>query len=90
MNELDELRSSIDALDDEIVSLLKDRHELVALIAKYKERLGLEIYDPVREDEIISRALDKAEGLDHEFVKGLFMLILKDSKAFQEDILQKR
>jgi len=55
MSNLDELRSAINALDDELLRLLNDRAELALKIGRVKQENKHSIYDPGREDEIISR-----------------------------------
>src|SRR3954463_8382506 len=56
------LRSEIDRLDKELVSLLNQRAELAAQIGQIKEKQGLEIWSPAREEEGLERAMAHHRG----------------------------
>ncbi len=53
--EIKSLRYKIDALDDEILSLLNRRAMLVTQMGRIKLSNNLRVYDPRREEEIINR-----------------------------------
>lgn len=59
---LEQLRSQIDALDSEIVSLLNKRALIAQEIGEVKTRLKLPIYRPERENEVLSKVCAKSEG----------------------------
>jgi chorismate mutase len=50
---IDELRQRIDELDEQLVELLNERAHCALEIGKLKRALGLEIYQPEREAEVL-------------------------------------
>ncbi|MCD8141435.1 MAG: chorismate mutase [Planctomycetaceae bacterium] len=52
---MEELRQAIDAVDDKLLHLLKERQGLATRIGDLKRAQGLPIYDPVRENQILTR-----------------------------------
>ena len=51
---IDELRRRIDAIDEQLVVLLNERAACALGIGEVKERLGLPIYQPAREAEVLA------------------------------------
>jgi chorismate mutase/prephenate dehydratase len=60
--DLSELRTRIDATDDELLRLLNERAALVREVAALKERLAVPFYVPSREREIVERLAAKNTG----------------------------
>jgi chorismate mutase len=50
---IDELRRRIDQLDEKLVELLNERAHCALEIGKLKKTLGLEVYQPEREAEVL-------------------------------------
>ena len=50
---LDELRQRIDRLDEQLVELLSERAHCALEIGELKKTLGLEVYQPQREAEVL-------------------------------------
>lgn len=73
--DLENVRSKIDAIDKEIISLLKRRQDLVIKAASYKKALGVSAYSHEREAFVI----DNCEKLAREYdlPKGLLSDIMK-------------
>jgi chorismate mutase len=84
--DIEKIREKIDAIDKEILDLLKERFSFMPEIAKYKQGEEIEIEDKTQEGKVISRALVRAgvRGLDSSFVRGLFEDIIKESKRLQK------
>ncbi len=59
---LDELRRSIDHIDDQILALLEQRADIVAGVAQAKKDAGLPVYDPERESALLERLAQKGAG----------------------------
>ncbi|HWU44154.1 MAG TPA: chorismate mutase, partial [Bdellovibrio sp.] len=59
--DLEQLRASIDQVDQELISLLKKRADLVFSVGEYKRQKNLPIYDPQRETRIRKKVKDSAE-----------------------------
>jgi len=82
---LDDLRKKIDVIDDEMLELFLKRMALVKEIAKEKKLKGLEIYNPNRESEVLSRLTNK---IDDEILSGLYpkfiVNVMDLAKLYQE------
>jgi chorismate mutase len=50
---IDELRRRIDQLDEQLVELLTERANCALQIGRLKQELGLEVYQPDREAEVL-------------------------------------
>lgn len=85
MERIKEIRNAIDSIDADLLKLLNDRAQLAIELGKLKNDLGLAIYDPVREREIIDMMLDENEGpLDDKAVVGLFQRIIDESRRVEK------
>ncbi len=82
--ELDELRRQIDAVDRKLVELLNERARLVEEVGKLKRRLGMEIYTPEREKEILELAAAANGGpFSPAAILRLFERILDESRSLE-------
>ncbi|MFW6296930.1 MAG: bifunctional chorismate mutase/prephenate dehydrogenase [Desulfosalsimonas sp.] len=83
--ELEELRKKIDTADENIVSLLARRMELVNRIVDIKKKHHLPVYHPAREEDLISarRRQGKKAGLDPDFIEELYRAVLSRSRVEQ-------
>ena len=85
--ELDELRRQIDAVDRKLVELLNERARLVEAVGKLKKRLGMEIYMPEREREILDLAAAANGGpFSGAAISRLFERILDESRSLERKI----
>lgn len=68
------LRKKIDAVDEKIVLLLKERMDLCKSVGAYKAKNGLAVKDIRREDEVYLHVMAKAleAGLDPQKVESIF------------------
>jgi chorismate mutase/prephenate dehydratase len=72
-----ELRSSIDAVDCQIVKLLNERADLALAIRDLKPTVRWSLYDPKREEEIFSNLAKCNEGpLYGDNLKEIYEAIL--------------
>ncbi len=70
MSDMKSLRKKIDRLDKRIVKLLNRRAKYADEIGKVKEKLGLEVYSPEREKQVIENVSRENPGpLTEEAVK---------------------
>ena len=78
-------RARIDAIDAAVLDLLAERSALLADVAATKQRKGLPIFDPVREDAKVAafRAAATARGLDPEWAEDFLRLVMGASRARQ-------
>jgi prephenate dehydrogenase len=82
---LQEARDHIDSLDQELVSLLARRTELVLRAGRAKAELHLPVHDPEREAAQLQarRAWAAEAGLDAQGVEEVFRAVLRSSRSAQ-------
>ncbi len=82
---LEKIRKQIDIIDEKILSLLKNRFELVWQIRELKQAHKLPVEDKNREEEVLTTFIRKGEmlKLSKFFVRQLFNLISNESKRIQ-------
>lgn len=84
MNNLDELRKEIDALDRELVATFVKRQETARAIGEEKKKEGLEIFNPDREKKVLEHVREMAGEKYADDVEALYKEILVLSKKNQE------
>jgi chorismate mutase-like protein len=83
---LDSLRSEIDRIDDEIVALICSRQQIAAELGAVKKEMGEDIYDPVREEEILQRLCGGNIGeLNREAIRRIFREIMAAARSVQAE-----
>jgi len=81
---IEEWRRRIDAIDDQLVRLLNSRSACAVEIGRIKRALGLPLYSPEREDELLDRVLRENPGpLDRAAVRRLFERIIDESRRLE-------
>jgi monofunctional chorismate mutase len=84
MNELDNLREKINALDEELLTLFKKRMDISKKIGEYKIKNHMPILDISREEEIINKALTNLNNKELEpYFIEFYKTLLKVSKDLQ-------
>ena len=91
MNELENLREKIDAIDKEMIALFEKRMNVVADIAAYKIKNNLPVLNQNREDIVISKVKAIVKNKDYtdsaiDFIKD----IMEISKKFQQNLISKQ
>nr|WP_288915774.1 chorismate mutase [uncultured Lachnoanaerobaculum sp.] len=91
MNELENLREKIDAIDKEMIALFEKRMDVVADIAAYKIKNNLPVLNQNREDIVISKVKAIVKNKDYtdsaiDFIKD----IMEISKKFQQNLISKQ
>lgn len=81
MNNLKNLRSKVDDIDSQILSLIKKRLNLVTKIGQYKKENNIKIKDLKREKEVLDKIVKKAEefNLSGIFIKKIWQILFKES-----------
>mgnify|MGYP001499015108 CR=1 FL=1 len=86
---IDELRRRIDELDERLVELLNERARCALRIGEIKQELGLEIYQPERESQVLAhvRAHGAAIGgpLGPEALTRLFERIIDEARRLERE-----
>lgn len=82
---LEELRSSIDKVDKQILELLHERVGLVMSVGEYKRERGIPVYDPERERALLDRLSKSAEPpLDAHTIRSIFERIVDESRRIEQ------
>jgi chorismate mutase/prephenate dehydratase len=85
---LQTLRSRIDAIDRQLVSLLNKRTRLVLGIGKIKQASGEEIYAPEREEAVLRRIAEKNNGpLTEESLRAIYREIMSSALALEKPLI---
>ncbi|MCD6332421.1 MAG: bifunctional 3-deoxy-7-phosphoheptulonate synthase/chorismate mutase type II [Bacteroidales bacterium] len=88
-DELEQLRSQIDRLDQELLDILGRRMEVASEIGRCKKENGVIILQTQRWDQILDRCmqLGKEHGLSDEFIQKIFRAIHQESINTQTRIM---
>jgi len=80
-----QLRQSIDELDRQILELLAERLRLVMRVGEVKRGLGLDVYDPARERELLERVASGAPPpLTAAMAQRIFERIIEESRGLEQ------
>lgn len=89
MTELEKARKAINEVDKEMAKLFTKRMEAVKAVAEYKKEHGMQVFDPVREAEVIER---NSKMVESEELKAYFVNFLQSnmeiSKSYQHRLLE--
>ena len=81
------LRAEIDRLDKDLVATLNHRAEIASQIGQIKDKQGLEIWSPAREEDVLTRALDAHKGpLPVETLRLIFRELMSGSRSIQRTL----
>lgn len=85
--ELDNLRQNIDKTDQELISILKRRLQLVAKVGEVKSRIGVPVYAPEREASMLAKRRRDAEmhGLSPQMVEDVLRRVMRESYSSEHD-----
>ena len=86
--DLKNYREQIDAIDDQLLRLFKERMSVARQIALYKKEHNLPIIDAARESEKLAVIVEKAGGELHPYAHKLYALIFELSRAYQEGFIK--
>lgn len=82
--DLDDLRKRIDLLDESLVKLLNARAACALEIGRVKRELGMQIYQPEREAEVLKNVQAANHGpLDQPAMKRLFERIIDEARHLE-------
>src|SRR5438552_18743714 len=90
MPKLDDLRRDIDRVDEVLVRLLNERARCACEVGKLKKTLGIEVYQPEREKEVIAHVRSVAvEGpLGPDAIARLFERIIDEARSLERRIVE--
>ena len=81
---IDDLRQRIDWLDEQIVRLLNARAECALQVGHLTKRLGMDIYQPGREIEVLGNVQRLNTGpLDDGAIRRLFERVIDEARRLE-------
>ena len=76
-NRIEDLRSRVDEVDQELVRFLNERARIVQEIVEIKAEVGKPLFDPRREEEILQKVAEQNQGPIYDTsMREIFELIL--------------
>jgi chorismate mutase-like protein len=89
MRTLDELRDDIDRVDEVLVRLLNERARVACEIGELKKTLGVEVYQPDREKQVLAHVRSiAAEGpLGSDAIARLFERIIDEARRLERRLV---
>jgi chorismate mutase-like protein len=89
MRTLDELRDDIDRVDEVLVRLLNERARVACEIGEIKRQLGIEVYQPEREKQVLAHVRGiAAEGpLGADAIARLFERIIDEARRLERRVV---
>jgi chorismate mutase len=89
MRSLDELRDDIDRVDEVLVRLLNERARVACEIGVLKKALGVEVYQPEREKQVLAHVRGvAAEGpLGPDAIVRLFERIIDEARSLERRLV---
>ena len=90
MATLDDLRNDIDRVDEVLVRMLNERARIACEIGRIKKELGIEIYQPEREKQVLAHVRSvAAEGpLGADAIARLFERIIDEARGLERRVVQ--
>ncbi|MEM1319585.1 MAG: chorismate mutase [Bacteroidota bacterium] len=91
LENLEELRSQIDEMDNALLNLLSQRMKVAENIGNYKKRNNISILQPNRWSEILQKSVDmgKERGLSADFMQKFLKAVHQESINHQEKVMNK-
>ena len=81
---IESLRKRIDELDEQLVRLLSARAACALEVGRVKKQLGVELYQPTRESEVLAHVEGLNRGpLDNGAIRRLFERIIDEARRLE-------
>lgn len=88
-DEIEIWRKKIDELDVELTRLLNERTECAIEIGRVKARHQVSVYDPKREEQVISNVQEATRGLvTKEAVRRIFERIIDETRRAERETMK--
>jgi chorismate mutase len=86
---LDDLREDMDRVDEVLVRLLNERARVACEIGRLKKELGIDIYQPEREKQVLAHVRGVAgEGpLGSDAIARLFERIIDEARRLERRVV---
>jgi len=86
---IEDLRNRIDALDEELVRLLNERASCALAIGHLKQQLGIQIYQPGREQEVLhhvqARTVEMGGPLSPSALARVFERVIDEARRLERE-----
>lgn len=80
------LRDQIDAIDRQLLALLKKRLTVVHQVGDEKREKGLAVFDPKREELLLQKLIGLApEGFDEASIRNIFSAIVAECRRLETE-----
>jgi chorismate mutase-like protein len=91
-SELTKYREQIDALDVELIDVLKRRFDVIKAVGAFKAREGIEVVQSDRARFVIERAEKAAKdnGLNTDFVRKLYEKMIEIAHEMEHEIVDQQ
>ncbi|HVA11577.1 MAG TPA: chorismate mutase [Candidatus Dormibacteraeota bacterium] len=88
-HELDGLRHKIDALDEELLSVIAQRMDIVRVVGEYKKAHGLPALDQARWQAVLDARIARAHVLNQpaDFITRVYTPIHEQALKIEDDII---
>jgi chorismate mutase len=92
LDKLQQLRSMIDEIDDELINVLKKRSQVVEQIGQYKKEHNITIFQLERWQEILRTRAQWAEraGVSRNHIEKICQLLHEESIRIQNDVMNNK
>jgi chorismate mutase len=88
---MEDWRRRIDEIDLQLVELFNERTKCAVEIGHIKKRLGLEIYSPRREAQVLANVTAANAGpLDAEAIRRLFERVIDEARRIERIEAEKK
>lgn len=88
--EIDWLRNQIDAIDHQILALVRQRLDVVLRVGDKKREKNLAVYDPVRETKLLDHLSSQAQlPLDADAVRQIFRAVVGECRRLEAAHVEK-
>jgi chorismate mutase len=88
--DIEDWRDEIDRVDEKLVELLNRRAQCAIEIGRIKRELGLPVYSPAREQEVVQHVARLASGpLEADAVRRLFERIIDESRSLERQTVER-
>ena len=81
--QLQDLRTEIDRIDDQLVKLFAERMDIAAKIGDYKKQQNLPVFVPAREREKLQDVAEKAGPEMANYTRVLYSMLFELSRSYQ-------
>lgn len=89
MQDLQQLRQQIDAIDQQLGQLFLQRMEVVRQVASFKLEQGLPVLQSQREQQVIQQARERAPEDMADYMEEFFAAAMAVSRQMQQDLIDR-